>query len=494
MTTQLSKSLFLRGVQCLRQVWSVVHEDTLEDPDIAAQSVIDNGIEVGALARTYVPDGVLVEGPHTDVGRLIAETRAAMDGGQAVLYEAAFAFDGVLVRADIIEKQADGSWALIEVKSSTKVKSEHHLDAAIQLHVIRGTGVAVSRVELMHINRECRYPNLGDLFVRVDITDDVEGLVDAIPAQLAEIKKTLIEGDPPPPEPGRKCWTPDDCLLKEECWSLLPDGHLLTLYLKPRKLLEALGDLGVTTIEEIPDDQRLNAVQARQREAARTGQLVIDKGALRGELERIEYPVAHLDFETIRPVIPRRWEGTRPYDQIPVQVSVHIEQPDGSLTHHEWLSDGALDPRDEMAERIIEFIGDAPTVAAYSAGFEKGAIDYLIEHSIDPDTEARLTDIKERLWDPLKVIRATLYHPGFGGGFSVKVVAPALMPGFQWSEDGLSDGMTASVLLEQLLLDGIPDDPVDRSVLRSQLLTYCRTDTLATAQLHAALRELAGLS
>lgn len=83
---------------------------------------------------------------------------------------------------------------------------------------------------------------------------------------------------------------------------------------------------------------------------------------------------------------------------------------------------------------------------------------------------------------------------GSGSESGRQAVASALVPEFGWDEDGLSDGMTARVLLGGLLLDGIPADPVEQAELRTRLLTYCGTDTLATVRLLAALRALAGLS
>ena len=60
--------------------------------------------------------------------------------------------------------------------------------------------------------------------------------------------------------------------------------------------------------------------------------------------------------------------------QIPFQYSLHIEQKDGSLMHKEFLAQEGIDPRYELAKKLIEDIPTDVTVLAYNMGFEKGVI------------------------------------------------------------------------------------------------------------------------
>ena len=73
---------------------------------------------------------------------------------------------------DVLERRPGGH-AIVEVKSTLDVKEAHLPDVAIQLHVLRACGLAVPRVELMHLNRDCRFPDLSDLFVREDVKQRV---------------------------------------------------------------------------------------------------------------------------------------------------------------------------------------------------------------------------------------------------------------------------------------------------------------------------------
>ena len=59
---RISKSKFTKGLQCAKQLWWFVHEpDAPElEPDESQQRVFDRGTNVGEVARSYVPGGVLI--------------------------------------------------------------------------------------------------------------------------------------------------------------------------------------------------------------------------------------------------------------------------------------------------------------------------------------------------------------------------------------------------------------------------------------------------
>src|SRR5213082_1674708 len=58
----ITKSKFVAGVQCLKRLYLTVHTPELAaQPDESDQSIIDQGREVGLLARQMLPGGVVVE-------------------------------------------------------------------------------------------------------------------------------------------------------------------------------------------------------------------------------------------------------------------------------------------------------------------------------------------------------------------------------------------------------------------------------------------------
>ena len=88
------------------------------------------------------------------------------------------------------------------------------------------------------------------------------------------------------------------------------------------------------------------------------------------------------------------------------------------------------------------------------------------------------------------VVRRHVYHPAFGGSFSLKDVLPALVPELTYDDLEVNDGGVASALLNRMLLRGDPATPQERAILRADLLAYCKMDTWAMVKLVERLREL----
>src|SRR2546429_9559325 len=96
---------------------------------------------------------------------------------------------------DILERASRG-YTVIEVKASNSRKPEHLPDATVQVHVLRRAGLQVERAELMHLNSQCRYPDLSNLFVREDVTALVEAALIGVPDELAA-QQRMLEGPLP---------------------------------------------------------------------------------------------------------------------------------------------------------------------------------------------------------------------------------------------------------------------------------------------------------
>src|SRR5437762_4826473 len=113
MTTKparLSKSRFVSGCQCHKLLWWTVHEpDAIElQPDKVLQDLFDQGRQVGEVARTRYPGGVLIDLPHHAGAERVAATRKALDAGAPAIFEATFIADDTFVAIDVLEKQKDG--------------------------------------------------------------------------------------------------------------------------------------------------------------------------------------------------------------------------------------------------------------------------------------------------------------------------------------------------------------------------------------------------
>jgi hypothetical protein len=184
------------------------------------------------------------------------------------------------------------------------------------------------------------------------------------------------------------------------------------------------------------------------------------------------------------------WAGCHPFDTVPVQFSCR-NQRDDAFEEIGWLATEGVDPRPELANRLIDACRGARSIVAYHADFEAGVIASL-EEAV-PDRAADLAAIRERLRDPLPILREYVYHPAFGGRFGLKSVAPALAPDVRYT-GAVAAGRLAGVLLSRLILEGEPSDLFDRERIRESLRKYCALDTFATQRVVERLRELASAS
>ena len=124
------------------------------------------------------------------------------------LYEAAFHFDNIAVRADILVRQPRKKFDLIEVKSTTGWKEHHLFDLAVQLYVLEGAGIRVGHTCLMHLNNGYVYGggdyDLEELFTCADLTEQVRALQPDVVTGLAAMREAIRADNPPP----HRNWAP----------------------------------------------------------------------------------------------------------------------------------------------------------------------------------------------------------------------------------------------------------------------------------------------
>ena len=193
----LSKSLYIRGLQCEKSLWLKKKKpEVLQAPSENAQAVFDTGISVGELACELFSRGERIEFSG-DFDAQIAKTKELIKRGTKVIYEATFCFYGVLVMVDILRIGVDGL-IINEVKSSTSVKDVYIDDAAIQYYVISSLGYEVSRVNIIHIDSTYTRDEtleLEKLFCVQDITEQVKQKQRDIPKILNKFDEILSQNN-----------------------------------------------------------------------------------------------------------------------------------------------------------------------------------------------------------------------------------------------------------------------------------------------------------
>jgi Domain of unknown function(DUF2779) len=182
------------------------------------------------------------------------------------------------------------------------------------------------------------------------------------------------------------------------------------------------------------------------------------------------------------------YEGTRPFQTLPFQWSLHTRDGDGTLRHQAFLADGASDPRRKFTETLINALASSDYLIIVYSPYERTQLKALAREF--PDLSVALNGVIARLADLLPIVRSAVYLPEFGFTNSLKSVAPALRPGFGYDDlDGVADGLAASSTFH-LIASGAITVPDDLANLRAQLLAYCERDTLAMVETHQALMQL----
>lgn len=492
-TRYLSKSQFTRGLQCSKSLWLYRERPDLQDAvSLAQQAIFDQGTEVGVLAQTWLPRGVLIKADHKDPQAALKETAAAMEAGAQVLYEAAFLHDDVLVRVDILARNMDKGWDLWEVKSVTGVEPTHLDDVAIQRHVLVGAGIKLDAVHVVHLDPayvRAGALDLKRLFLAVDVTKETEPLLDVIHTQLHLMKKMAAEDMPPERAIGPHCTKPHDCSFLGHCWAHVPDYSVFNLAGARMDKKTLLWNSGYKTIPEIPKTEKLTAYQTIQRAVATAKESHVDQMGILDHLKGLSYPLYFLDFEAVNLAIPA-YDGLRPYQQMPFEASVHVRAERGApLQHFEFLGDGTKDPRRDLVNFLLDTIVRKGSVIAYHKSYEGGilkALAGLVGRS-GPD----LLDIEARLWDLAEPFKKAMWaDPAFEGSWSIKKVLPVLVPDMTYDGMAIAEGTAAMRAYARLMHPTCGN--TERAQIMDELSEYCGQDTMAMVRILEKIEETVG--
>ena len=499
----ISKSKYLAGLQCPKLLWTFFNErELVPGPDDAQQHIFDTGHMVGDLAKRLYPGGKEVPMLFQAEDALDLTVTATLDlmKRRIPIFEASFLVDGRYCRVDVLvpvpgsdgDRQSGDQWDLIEVKSSTRVKDVNIKDVSFQYDALTRSGVDINRLYLMHIDTSyVRGDNfeVERFFQLEDVTDRAMRLIEYVPAALNRMFDTIAGPDPDTPI-GPRCTSPYTCPLKEVCWSVLPDDNVTDLYRAGARAFGFL-DEGIFSITDIPG-AKLTPRQEIQKKALITGEVQVDHKALHRWMDGLKYPLYHLDFETMNPAIPPL-PGMRPYQRIPFQFSLHIQQEPGARPEHveylaTWIDQPEPgDPRGDLIE-ALKAIGPDGTVLCWNMGFEKGVLEDLAE--VFPAEADRLANLVERMDDLIIPFRSFwVYHPRQRGNCSLKAVLPALTD-FGYDDLAIGDGNQAARQYQQALYGNVTTK--DRAMIFKNLLEYCKLDTMAMVEILRRLENLAG--
>ena len=488
---RLSKSQYLKGLQCPKALWLYRHRPDLA-PSISEQKqwLFDSGHEVGILAQTCFDNGQLIDEAYYEIDKAISSTNRAVVEGQDAIFEAtACSPDGAYSRIDIFKRiNRTDHWDLIEVKQSTEVKDYYLDDMALQRYAFVGSGYAIRKSVLMHLNRE--YVRWGELdpktlFLLEDCTDQAISRMEGVPANLRNLLQVVNQSNEPSIAIGRHCRSPFECDYTGYCWRHVPDYSVFNVFGGAK--LDSLISMHILDVAELPAELPLTDRQQIDINAHATQTIYADRDRINGFLSTLHYPLYYLDYETIFPAIPL-FDNSSPYQQIPFQFSLHIQQKkDGDVRHLEFLHTESTDPRSELVKALVDSCGTIGSVIVYNMGFESRINREL--SVLYPHHQSALEAINSRMVDLLIPFRSRyLYHPKMMGSASIKKVLPAFVPELNYGDLEISDGDMASRNYLKCL-KGIVSEP-EKIKIYEDLKRYCEMDTFAEVKLIEKLYEV----
>ena len=320
-------------------------------------------------------------------------------------------------------------------------------------------------------------------FLFRNLTRRAQSLQPTVASQLRAQFRVLELTNPPDVAPGPHCTDPVVCEFFSYCNPPKPEDYIGYIPRIHASAMERLEEMGVESIHDIPADFELSDFQRRVCTAMQTGKPWFGE-ELRTEFEALKYPLYFMDFETVNPAIPR-FPGMRPYDPLPFQWSVHVlSEPAGPSEHYEFLAGDDNDPRQAFIASLCQVLGEKGNIVVYNQQFESQRLWELAEWV--PEYAERIRGIQRRLWDLLPVVRNHVYHPAFGGSFSLKAVLPALVPEMSYEGMEVGNGQAAGLAWEAMIA---ANDDGERDAKRKALLAYCGQDTLALVRLLEMLRS-----
>lgn len=422
--TTLSKSSFIRGLQCHKSLYLYKHRYFLRDrlsPE--QQAKFRRGTDVGVLARQLFPGGVDLSPPTPfQYARSVEQTLEHIAQETPVIYEAAFRFNSVLVALDILEYR-DGKWYGYEVKSSLAISETYLNDVALQYHVIQGSGTELTDISIIYMNKDFVLQgdlDLSQLFLTKSVLDEAQSRQPMIAEEIAAQLKVVELTKSPAIDIGPHCNKPYPCDFQGHCWKHIPKNSIFELQWLSEAQKFELYLKKILQIEDIPDDYLSDPVQKMKLRTHKTSTPHIDKDSIRQFVENIQYPLCFLKAWYHRPAVPL-FDGTKPYEKLPFCLSLRIKHDKNSLleTRHHFFEPEA-NPLPVYRELLTNTLSQCAAIITYDDKFAEG---FSAAHTLN-----KLAKPGQVFFDMHDVFASNLfYDPKTNGDTRLVSIAAAIL-------------------------------------------------------------------
>lgn len=484
----LTKSKYTTGIICGKLLWLSIYKKELQE--IIDDSVFENGNKVGELARGLFGDYVLIP-YNSNYSKMISRTNEEINKNTNIICEASFMYKDNYCAVDILKNDDDGV-EIYEVKSSTKISDIYYDDIAYQTWVLEKCGLNVKKSYLVYVND--KYIKKGKLdlnkyFMIKDVSEKID--LDSVEKNISKFRNIINSKNEPNIDLSIGCHKPYDCPFFNYCIKNLDKPNVFDIgwNTKFTKKLE-MYNRGNIYYKDIILKEELNDRAFNQVNVFLNKSMIIDKDKIKEFLSSLKYPLYFLDFESYQDAIPRI-DGTRPYQQICFQYSLHYYlEKDGELFHKEFLSDEYLgDPMYGLCKRLCEDIPMNSCVLVYNQTFEKARLREMAE--LYPEFREHLLNIRDNIIDlMIPFFRHYYYVREMRESYSIKYVLPALFPNeaslnYHNLEQVHKGDEASKAFLSLKDLNELEEDK-----LRDNLLKYCCLDTYAMVKIYEKLLEV----
>ena len=498
MAMQLSKSDYMMYLKHPAWLWLKKHDKAkLPEIDENLHAIFDTGHAFEPYAESRFPGGVqLGFADFSEYKTLPARTHEELAKGTKTLFQGRLEFEELTCIFDILDRVETNLFDLYEIKSSTKEKTEHIEDLAFQKHVLEKSGIPIRNLFVIVANTN--YVRQGEIDANeltqvIDVTARVNELAEQTLANIDKALAVMHSKERPDISPRHV----QQHYLKE--WleiflSLHANTDPYSIYRLSSlrgDLIGELEDQGIELIQQIPDEYGFeNAKHKRVVALAKQGSPVIQGEAVSSFLRTLQFPLYFFDYETMSSVIPL-FDGTRPYQQVPMQYSLHIlREPGDQLEHKEFLHQSDSNPGLPLLTQLKQDIGETGSVLVWYEAFEKGRNQELGQ--MFPEYLTFVEQLNMRVVDLMKPFSEGWYEDyRFLGSASIKKVLPVLAPDLSYKEMEIGDGQTAQRIWMETILE--KKHLLKQEQIMRNLLAYCKLDTLAMVRIYKFLIACSGL-
>ena len=481
--------LFLRHPAWL---WIKKHQKHLIPPiDPSLQARFDEGNAFEPFVESLFPNLVNVGfNSYSEYLDMPERTAEAWENGAEVVSQGRYEASSITCISDIVRKDGD-AFILTEIKSSSSAKTEHALDLAFQKIVLERAGYPIEKCEVAHVNSS--YVRSGDIKLKdlvgfTDITEEVDGLIEGTKVRIDKAIRNAEAPEMPDPAPElARLKSYDDWLgIRKKLSPPIPDNSIYLLPYMDAERSSKLTKEGVTTADEIKDFTVLKKSTQKYLSAKAEGQQVVEKDKLNAFLSEISYPIYYFDYEASQSLIPP-WDGTRPYQQVPFQYSLHIvREPNSEVEHYDYLHKDASNPMPSVIENLKTHVDDEGSILVWYESYEKSRNKEMAE--MYPNSAKFLNAFNDRIIDLMKPFSQDMVKDeAFLGSSSIKKVLPALVPKLTYDNLGIQEGEAAARRWKEVTLGDVSE--AESEEVYSDLTEYCKLDTLAMVKIHKELAK-----